>query len=142
MVSAPTRRVSERRAGDLATTCWTLGHDHLNQRSGFPPVQCLPIHKESKKAPGVPGLQVVSNKGEAPNGNEPLDAPILSQSTNQTRRGSRKRLTRRRGHPSAGQGRPQRPMGDIGGVMTNWANVTPAAWFGAQNCYLAMAAMR
>jgi len=27
----------------------------------------------------VPGLQVVSNKGEWPRGNEPLDAPILSQ---------------------------------------------------------------
>ena len=26
--------------------------------------------------------------------------------------------------------------------MTNWANATLAAWFGAQNCYLAMAAMR
>src|SRR5262249_4541652 len=37
---------------------------------------------ELKKAPGVPGLQVVSNKGERPRGNEPLDAPILSQGTN------------------------------------------------------------
>jgi hypothetical protein len=26
--------------------------------------------------------------------------------------------------------------------MTNWANATLAAWFGAQNCYLDMAAMR
>src|SRR5262249_19934961 len=58
MVSAPTRRVSERRAGDLATTCWAAGHDHLNQRSGFPPVQCLPIHKKSQRKPRSlkPGL--------------------------------------------------------------------------------------
>src|SRR5262249_33073324 len=53
MVSAPTRRVSERRAGDLATTCWAAGHDHLNQRSGFPPVQCLRV----KESPGL------SNRG-------------------------------------------------------------------------------
>jgi len=39
----------------------------------------------------VPGLQVVSNKGEWPRGNEPLDAPILSQGTNQARRGLRRR---------------------------------------------------
>jgi hypothetical protein len=66
MVSAPTRRVSERRAGDLATTCWAAGHDHLNQRSGFPPVQCLPIHKESKKAP-------VSQTGAAKSYREALE---------------------------------------------------------------------
>jgi hypothetical protein len=58
---------------------------------------------ETKKAPGVPGLQVVSNKGEAPRGNEPLDAPILSEGTNQARRESHKGLTRRWGHPSTGQ---------------------------------------
>src|SRR5215510_5352718 len=39
-----------------------------------------------KKAPSVPGLQ---DQGEAPKGNEPLDAPILSQSTNQARRGTK-----------------------------------------------------
>jgi hypothetical protein len=27
-------------------------------------------------------------------------------------------------------------------VKANWANATLAAWFGAQNCYLDMAAMR
>ena len=29
-------------------------------------VRYLPIHRETKKAPDVPGLQVVSNKGEWP----------------------------------------------------------------------------
>jgi len=57
-------------------------------------VRYLPIHRETKKAPDVPGLQVVSNKGEWPRGNEPLDAPILSQGTNQARRGSRPGLPR------------------------------------------------
>src|SRR5215467_3256204 len=45
----------------------------------------------SKESPGCcPGLRV-HNKGEWPRGNEPLDASILSQGTNQARRGSRRR---------------------------------------------------
>jgi len=47
--------------------------------------------RRAKESPGLPRLQVVSNKGEAPRGNEPLDAPILSQGTNQARREARKR---------------------------------------------------
>jgi len=59
----------------------------------------------------VPGLQVVSNKGEWPRGNEPLDAPILSQSTNQARRGSRKR--------------PEPPGGTAAGPGTTLQRVMP-----------------
>ena len=42
--------------------------------------------RRAKESPGLPRLQVVSNKGEAPRGNEPLDAPILSQGTNHAMR--------------------------------------------------------
>ena len=43
-----------------------------------------------KKAPGVPGLEVTKHlEGEL------LDAPIVSQRTNEARRGSRKRPDRR-----------------------------------------------
>jgi len=58
-------------------------------RSGW----CRRYIESKKKAPGdVPGLRDDCLGGT-------LDAPILSQRTNQARRGSRKRLTRRRGHP-------------------------------------------
>jgi hypothetical protein len=61
----------------------------------WPPCSVPADAQRDKESPGVPGLQVVSNKGEWPRGNEPLAAPILSQGTNQARRGSRKRPTRR-----------------------------------------------
>src|SRR6516225_11440531 len=75
------------------------------------------------------------------NAQQPPDAPILSQGTNQARRGSHKRLTRRRGHPSTGQTWPQRPM-DTPARHDQLGQPTLAAWFGAQNGYLDMAAMR
>jgi hypothetical protein len=72
----------------------------------------------------------------------PPDPPILSQGTNQARRGSRKRArpaggaTHRRVRPGhVGPGREGR-------VMANWPTPTLVAWFGTENCYLAMAAMR
>ena len=50
------------------------------------------MHRETKKAPGVPGLFKVLKVSRGPN--DSLDAAILSGGTNQARRGSRKRLTR------------------------------------------------
>src|SRR5262252_8906123 len=55
-------------------------------------------YKTIKKAPDVPGLQVVSNKGEWPRGAESLDAPILSHHTNRARRGSKRRCVKREAH--------------------------------------------
>ena len=48
------------------------------------------MHRETKKAPGVPGLSGVEPRKESRDQGA-LDAPILSQSTNRARRGSRKR---------------------------------------------------
>jgi hypothetical protein len=50
---------------------------------------CLDASR-SKRAPGVAGASGLY-RGEWPRGNEPLDAPIVSQGINQARRGSRKR---------------------------------------------------
>ena len=72
-------------------------------RRGFDFSHHPQIHKETKKAP------VSQNRGSEKNVyEEPLDAPILSQGTNQARRGSRKRPDPPRGQPPAGQDLPRR----------------------------------
>ena len=70
-----------------------------------------------------------------------LDAPIVSQSANQARRGSYKRPTRRGAtHRRVGPGHDG-PWAR-GARHDQLTNATLAARFGTQNCYLAMAAMR
>src|SRR6516165_8398325 len=53
-------------------------------------VRCLPMHKGQKKAPGQPGPARVDHERKSRD-HGALDVPILSQSMNQARRGSRKR---------------------------------------------------
>jgi hypothetical protein len=89
-VDAPTRRAWERdESGFVTTHQQAARRDRLTNAALAAWFGTHRYTKSTKKAPGVPGLQV-SNKGEWPRGNEPLDAPILSHRTNQARRGSHK----------------------------------------------------
>jgi len=80
-------------------------HDQLTNASGLSSVRCPSIHREIKKAPGLlPGLRDDCLGGT-------LDAPILSQGTNQARRGSHKRPDPPR-LGKAGRDLPRRTRGD------------------------------
>jgi hypothetical protein len=48
------------------------------------------MQRETKKAPGVPGLSKEMSMKRHLGNQDALDAPILSQGTNQARRGLRK----------------------------------------------------
>src|SRR5262245_2894131 len=56
-----------RRPGLATTHGVRARHDQLTNAALAAPVRCPPIHRQTKKAPGVPGLKV-SNR-ETPRGN-------------------------------------------------------------------------
>ena len=56
LVKRPDPPLSNRRAGTCHDATGVVRHDHLTNAMACRLVRCPPIHRETKKAPGVPGL--------------------------------------------------------------------------------------
>jgi hypothetical protein len=95
-VSAPTRRAWERDGPGLATTRRAAGHGQLTNAADWRSVRFIQRSgppADAQRAKKAPGAEAGASQGdiheETSRDQGALDAPILSQSTNQARRGSR-----------------------------------------------------
>src|SRR5262249_36099063 len=57
LVKRPDPPLSNRRAGTCHDATGVVRHDHLTNAMACRLVRCPPIHRETKKAPAVPGLE-------------------------------------------------------------------------------------